>query len=64
MHQGPGAGCGPDQAGHVSEVRAQKALVRQCEFPFLSFKAKYPLNFHINVENTTSAIPGIGGGIV
>ena len=30
---------GPYKAGHVSEVRAQKALVRQCEFPFLSFTA-------------------------
>ena len=33
VHQGPGPGCGPDQAGHVSEVRAQEALVREDEPP-------------------------------
>ena len=33
VHQGPGAGGGPDQAGHVPEVRTQEALVCQDEPP-------------------------------
>ena len=33
VHQGPGAGGGPDQAGHVPEVRTQEALVCQDQPP-------------------------------
>ena len=32
VHQGPGAGGGPHQAGHVPEVRAQEAMVYQGKF--------------------------------